>query len=222
MNYELYFNHKESGKEISSTLQLNNYVLLDRSNSKWNFVVRFPEAGVYKLQIIGGRGYETELCAFRIDCDQPQVDCKPLPFNPGKIGYGPSIDTELAGIKAVTHMEGVVKMFVRKRTEFTFNLTRQVTVKTKLIHSTISSTELEQYCVQIQQNRLLNVMVTMPEGGEFALAMYAQQANTGDFQNVCNYLLTSNERNKRHRDWEVNTPIGIFFSYSYASTNYVL
>ena len=202
LDYQLYYDHVESGKEMSTCLQLSNYVLLNRANSLWNFGIRFPEAGVYKLQIDGGRNYVTKLCEFRIDCRHAQDDCKPLPFNPGKIGYGPSIDTANAGVKALSHTQGVVKMTVRKQTDFKFNLTKQVNVKTQLIHSTMKTAELEKYCVQVQNNRALNVRVTMPEGGEYALAMYTQNGKLTE--NVCNYLLTSDDRNKKgQRDWEV-------------------
>ena len=219
LDYELYYNNNESGKEISDSLQLNNFVLLDRSNNAWRFSIRFPESGVYKLQIVGGRGYEVDLCAFKITCDVPMDDCKPLPFNPGRIGYGPNHDTELAGIVAKSHKSGIVKMSVRKYIDFNFTLTRDVQMKTKLVHPTLSSEELSQYCKQTQKHRNVSVQVCVPDEGEFALSIDAQQSNESDYKNVCNYLLTSEGgKKKKKRAYEVCiTIISLSFRSSLSS-----
>lgn len=203
-DYELYYNHKESGKELSSSLQLNNYVMLNRSDSVWDFGIRFPEIGIYKLQILGGRGYEVQMCAFKIFCNEVQEDCQPYPFNPGKIGYGPNADTELAGVKAVSHKSGVVKVVARKVIFLNFNLTRDITVKTELVHNTLSKEELAKYVKQTQTNRNVSVQVSVPESGEYALTMHTKQKNENEFKNVCNYLLSSEVgKKKRIRTWEV-------------------
>lgn len=203
MNYELYYNHVESGRELSSSLQLNNYVFLNRTESLWDFSVRFPETGVYKLQIVGGRNYECDICSFKIFCNESQEDCKPLPFNPGNIGYGPNLETELAGLTAVSHKNGLVKVFARKQMQFNFNVTRDVIVKSEIIHNSLSKEELQSCIQQTQKNRNVNVIVTIPESGEYALTMHTQQKNDGTFKNVCNYLLTSEDsRKKKNRSWE--------------------
>lgn len=206
LNYELYFNHKETGRDISSKLQLNNYVLMNRAYSKWRFWMRFPEAGIYKLVIVGGRKRETELCSFRIRCDRPQNDCQPLPFNPGKVGYGPSADTEAAGIKATSHKDGIVRLSERKQMIFKFTMTREVSVKSELINPRIAASDLTQNCVQGRKGQNLSVQVTLPKSGEYALTMYANQSNEVSFRNVCNYFLTSESeeaKRKRQREWEV-------------------
>lgn len=206
LDYKLYFNHQETGRDISPHLQLSRYVLMNRAHSKWSFGIRFPEAGIYKFVIVGGRRREAELCSFRINCDRPQDNCQPLPFNPGKVGYGPSAETEAAGIKATSHKDGVVRLFVRRQMVFNFTLTREISVKTELIHSSISASELTQYCVQVKRQRNLSVQVTVPESGEYALAMYTSQTDQANFSNVCNYFLTSESeeaKRKRQREWEV-------------------
>ena len=198
MNYELYYNHKKSGKEISSTLQFNNYVFLNRSKTNWNFGIRFPESGVYKLKIVGGRNlYEDDLCFFRIVCDKPKEDCKPLPVNPGKIGYGPSLDTIEAGLEAVSHKDGFVHVTVNEEEKFSFNLLRTVRVRSELSHTTIAKEDLSHYVNQIQTKDKLNVLVTLPEKGEYALQLHAQQEGQSDFKNVCNYLLESQEMDSK-------------------------
>ncbi|XP_052220945.1 hillarin-like isoform X2 [Dreissena polymorpha] len=201
MTYELYYNHLESGHEIDANLQLNNYVLLNRAGNRWDFGIRFPEAGVYKCQIVGGKEYETWLCAFKITVDEAMEDCKPLPFNPGKVGYGPTMDTEMAGLKAVSHKTGIVKMFANKPVEFNFTLTRDIVVRTELLHATIAKEDLQKYCKMTQKYSNFSVQVSVPEDGEYALAFHAQQKNRCDYENVCNYLLTS-EKKKKKREWD--------------------
>ena len=204
-DYELFYNHEESGKDISSTLQLNNFVFLNRSGSRWDFGIRFPESGVYKLQITGGRGYEAQMCSFKITADEAKENCKPLPFNPGTVGYGPTMDTELAGVQALSHRNGLVKYNIRKTMEFNFKLTRDIVVRTELLHANYSSDELQKYCVTTQTNRNVHVKVNAPEEGEYALAIHTQQKNQNEYKNVCNYLLTTEEdKKKRNRKWEVS------------------
>lgn len=210
LDYELYYNHEESGKDISESLQLNNYVLLGRTSTTWSFGIRFPESGVYMLQIVGGRGYEYDLCAFKIVCDVPMENCKPLPYNPGKIGYGPNEETEKAGIVAQSHKTGVVAVSVRKHVEFNFVLKhKSVNMSSELVHPNIPPEQLKQYCIQtetkVRNMRNVSVQVAVPEGGEYALKIHAQQGGKSDYRNVCNYLLTSDERKKKLRSWEVRT-----------------
>lgn len=205
MDYELFFNNKESGKELSDKLQLNNYVMLNRTMKTWTFSIRFPESGVYKIEIVGGRSYEVDLCYFKTICDTPMEDCKPLPFNPGKIGYGPNQVTELAGIQAQSHKTAIVKLFAKKQVVFQFRLTRtDVLIQTELIHTTLSSQELSQYCTTKQTKQNVSVEVCVPEDGEYALKLNAKQKDEGTYVNVCNYLLTSAENKvKKRREWEV-------------------
>ena len=204
MDYELYFNHEESGKEISKALQLNNYVFLNRSVTNWKFGIRFPESGVYKLEIVGGRNsYESDLCYFKIICDEAQEDCEPLPVNPGPIGYGPNLETIQAGLRAKSHKDGLVKVAVNKQIDFNFNLLRTIEIRSELVHNTIPKKDLVPYVKQKQTNTNLNVLVRLPEHGEYALQLHAQQKYESQFKNVCNYLLTSGDRKKRIRNYEV-------------------
>ncbi|KAL4227458.1 hypothetical protein ACF0H5_012902 [Mactra antiquata] len=206
-DYELYFNDKESEKTISSSLQLNNFVMMVRSESKWAFMVRFPEVGVYKFQVVGGRhGYETDLCAFKVFADEVKEDVRPYPINPGAIGYGPNADTERAGLKAVSHQTAIVQVTARKHFAFNFKLTKNIQVNTELINENISKEELSKYVKTTQSDRKLHVDVMIPEAGEYALAMHAQQKGQSGYENVCNYLLTSEkDKKKKSRIWETPT-----------------
>lgn len=198
MDYELYFNHKQSGKEISDTLQLNNYVFLNRSETKWKFGIRFPESGIYKLEIVGGRNlYESDMCYFKIICDEAQENCKPLPVNPGSIGYGPSLETVQAGLRAKSHENGLVKVSVNKQVKFSFDVLRSIQVRAHLVHKTIPKEDIAHCVRQKHEKNKLNVAVTIPEQGEYALQLHTQQKGEGEFKNVCNYLLTSEEKKKK-------------------------
>lgn len=199
LHYQLYYNHKESGKEISSTLQLNSYVLLQRTDTNWLFSVRCPQEGVYKFEVIGGRGYEASLCDFKIYCSEVEDDCQPYPCNPGHIGFGPSADTERAGVKAKSHHEAIVKMDVHKTIRFSFVVEKSVQIRSELINPKMSPEELKNNIKENYSKGIYNVDITVPDQGEYALQMFAKQKNAPDFKNVCNYLLTTKEKRKRRQ-----------------------
>ncbi|XP_060594837.1 uncharacterized protein LOC132749158 [Ruditapes philippinarum] len=110
---------------------------------------------------------------------------------------------KLPETKTTLHQSGIVKVFARKEIVLNFNLTRDIQVKTELVHNTLSKEELSKYIKQTQSNRNVNVQVSVPENGEYALTMHSKQKNESEFKNVCNYLLSSEHgKKKRIRNWE--------------------
>lgn len=216
-DYELFYNHEESGRDISPSLQLNNYVMMNRTDTSWDVVMRFPEVGIYKLQIVGGRGYETHMCAFKIVVPEVHEDVEPYPLNPGSVGFGPNADTERAGIKAMSHKSGIVKVVARNNVYMNFTLIKNLIVRTEFFSNKMSKEELAKYVNQTQTDRSLTIQVQVPVHGEYALTMYAQPKDgSGSYNNVCNYLLTTDDgRRKRLRTWEVSEHI-IFQKSSYS------
>ncbi|KAK3599342.1 hypothetical protein CHS0354_009835 [Potamilus streckersoni] len=208
LSYELYFNHLESGKDISPTLQPNNYVLMMWQDKNWIFRIRFPESGVYKLTVIGGYTPSDciKFCSFKILCEEAKEDCHPFPTNPD-IGYGPNKETEKAGIQAKSHTTGIVYIVAYQEVNFAFHLIKNVEVTTTLVHCSMSEEQLKTCVKQKIENRKMQVGVRVPENGEYALQMFTRDKNSNkDFANVCNYLLTSEtKRKKKKRNYE--TPI---------------
>ncbi|KAL3866265.1 hypothetical protein ACJMK2_043579 [Sinanodonta woodiana] len=208
LSYELYFNHVESGKDVSPTLQPNKYVLMMWQEKTWIFRLRFPEAGVYKLTVIGGYTPtdSVKFCSFKLLCDEAKEDCQPFPVNPD-IGYGPNKETAKAGIQAKSHTTGIVNINVYQEVNFSFYLTKNVEVTTTLVHSSMSEEQLKTCVKQKVENRNVQVGVRVPENGEYAMQMFARDKNSDKgFANVCNYLLTS-EMKKKKKKKNYETPI---------------
>ncbi|KAK3606244.1 hypothetical protein CHS0354_037921 [Potamilus streckersoni] len=195
--YKLYFNQKESGKKISEDLQLTNYVLIMRESDCWHFQVRFPEIGVYKLEILGGGKKSTHqsLCEIKMTCPEVKENCRPVPLNPA-IGFGPCIDTERAGLKAISYSRAKVDVRRQQGTVVSFHLLRQVKVEARLHHIEYTCAELQTYIDQkIFQNEV-KIKVAVPKGGEYALQINTKDDEdelASDFVNACNYLLSNDK-----------------------------
>ncbi|KAK3606249.1 hypothetical protein CHS0354_037926 [Potamilus streckersoni] len=101
--YRLFYNVRESGKQLSNDMKLDRYVLYKTESGTFGFEVRFAATGVYKLHVRGGVARETfeELCEFRMTCDEPMKNCRPLPINP-LIGFGPN-STTMEGDSKLNH-----------------------------------------------------------------------------------------------------------------------
>ncbi|KAL3866308.1 hypothetical protein ACJMK2_043615 [Sinanodonta woodiana] len=215
--YKHYFNHTESGKKISDDLQLRRYVVVMRESESWHFQVRFAETGVYKLEILGGeKGSEHEsLCEFKMICSEVKENCRPVPLNPA-IGFGPCIDTERAGLKAVSHKCAKLDVIPLIETVVSFNFLRPVTVEANLYSIDKSCTELERYIDQTLSENGVELKVSVPNADEYALQINTKdvedELGSDDFENACNYILSSvnkeqavKEVKKHVRAWKTST-----------------
>ncbi|KAL3866301.1 hypothetical protein ACJMK2_043608 [Sinanodonta woodiana] len=215
--YKLYFKHTESGKKISDDLQLTRYVVVMRESGCWHFQIRFAETGVYKLEILGGgKGLAHQsLCEFKMICSEVKENCRPVPLNPA-IGFGPCIDTERAGLKAVSHICAKVDVRRRKETVVSFNFLKHVTVEARLHNIDCSSADLQIYINQTISKNEVVFKVSVPKSGEYALQINTKddedELASDDFENACNYLLSNDkEQNavkevKKHVNaWKAST-----------------
>ncbi|KAK3606245.1 hypothetical protein CHS0354_037922 [Potamilus streckersoni] len=206
LGYRLFYNEKESGKELSKNTKLDRYVLYKTESGTIGFEVRFVETGVYKLQVRGGTTKENieELCEFRITCDEPMKNCRPLPINPS-IGFGPNSSTKQGGLQAESHMQSVVNFRKEKGTMIIFKILKPVNVHTRLFHNEISSDELQQCINQqpLEEGKRIKIKVMVPKSGEYALEINTSEDNfaSDDYSNVCNYLLTNDKEDTAQQDW---------------------
>ncbi|KAL3866306.1 hypothetical protein ACJMK2_043613 [Sinanodonta woodiana] len=197
--YKLYFKHTESGKKISDDLQLTRYVVVMRESECWHFQVRFAETGVYKLEILGGgkgSAAHQSLCEFKMKGMEVKENCKAVPLNPA-IGFGPCIDTERAGLKAVSHISAKVDVRRLKETVVSFHFLRQVTVEARLHNIDYKCSELQTYIDQTISTNGVKIKVSVPKGGEYALQINTKDDEddlaSDEFENACNYLLSNDK-----------------------------
>ncbi|XP_033750612.1 hillarin-like [Pecten maximus] len=200
LSYELFFNHKESDEEIPADIQLDKYVAIMNEKDKTIFDMRFPVKGIYKLTVLDSD--QEWLCFFKIICNKARLRCEPFPINT-ELGFGPTQETVEAGLDPETHNTGVVGIRGRQSIEMRFNLTKRVDVSASLVHNNIPSEELKEHIVQKQTPGSLTLHVSVPKNGEYALQVNAKDKDTdGPSKNVCNYLLSSEDPNKKQREYE--------------------
>ncbi|XP_069137435.1 hillarin-like [Argopecten irradians] len=200
LSYELFFNHKESEEAIPEDVQLDKYVAIMNEKDKAVFDLRFPVKGIYKLTVLDAD--QEWLCFFKIVCNKARLRCEPFPINT-ELGFGPTKETVEAGIEPETHNKGVVGIRGRQSLEMRFNLTKSVEVNAALVHNSIPSEELNDHIVQKQTLNALTLHVSVPRNGEYALQVNAKDKDSKEpSKNVCNYLLTSEDPNKKQRMYE--------------------
>ncbi|KAK3606227.1 hypothetical protein CHS0354_037900 [Potamilus streckersoni] len=200
--YILYYNEKESKEPISDNPQLHRYVCMSYNESEVQFKVRFPQAGIYKFQVAGGRNRSNlYLCSFKIFCKEAKENCQPLPVTPS-IGFGPTYEMENTGIKAISHKSGIVPIKACKELTLSFSMERKVHIVTTLLHNTIKTEESQYWIWQTVTKEIITVGVRVIERGEYALRMFVKQDDsTEKLKNICNYLLSA-EMGKRKKSWE--------------------
>lgn len=205
LSYELFFNHKESDEEIPADVQLDKYVALMNDKDKTTFDMRIPVKGIYKLTVLDSD--QEWICFFKIVCDKARLRCEPFPINT-ELGFGPTQETLEAGMAPQSHHTGVIGIRGRQTIDMRFSLGKKLVIDANLVHNTIPSEELKHHIVQKITGNQLSLQVSVPKNGEYALQINAKDRNTDEpSKNVCNYLLSSENPNKKQREYEVRTKI---------------
>ncbi|XP_062597779.1 lim and transglutaminase domain protein ltd-1-like, partial [Saccostrea cucullata] len=195
--YNLYFNDEESNSVMSSEIQLERYVAIFNEGSSTRFRVRFPNEGIYKLEVFGD---DSPLCDFKLECNEDVNYIKPFPYNPD-YGFGPNSITEEAGLRAESHKTGFIDIKQTMNFNVIFNITKKVVVQTILIHDNMEQ-ETRHVTHKIKSHKL-DINVHLPQKREYALQINAKDRDSdGSFKNACNYLLTSENINKKRKPYE--------------------
>ena len=196
LNYELFFNKKEStDMKLPRKTQLVKYVIMDRNNGNWKFTVRFPINGVYKLTINGGvTPNDNEwICDFKLICTTANEDIEPLPCTTGAVGWGPGTALNKVGLIEPTQQRGTILAKLRQRIYVCFTMTKKLLIRSELLANKYKPTDLSKHIDQRIANRELTVIVTVPTDGEYALRMFAREKKSLPEENVCNYLITTDD-----------------------------
>lgn len=201
LTYQLFFNKEESSDtKISRRIEntLGNWVLMERFENSWKFVVRFPMNGVYKLTINGGVSPNDKqwICDFKLICETGIEDIPPMPCDTGAVGWGPSDFLERSGIVNPSQKHGTILSKLRQRIHLGFSLTKKLVVRSELVANKYKHSDLEGCVEQRLANRELSIYVRVPGEGEFALRMYSKEKKKDPEENVCNYLITTDDPRK--------------------------
>ncbi|KAK3097224.1 hypothetical protein FSP39_007691, partial [Pinctada imbricata] len=219
LHYELFLKEQSSNdvdQMLTEAKNMPRLVSMIRCADYWTFKISFPTEGTYKLSIYGGP-YNNPLrrvSDFRIDCSKRKQNCRLLPFDPGRTGFGPGPKTEDKGLFVPSHLSGMVPASVNKSIEISFQidtlLLKTMYVKAELQHynsvTTIEETETTVLTKQVMctiQNQELRITTEIRKEGEYALSIYTGRKMDGvseedvddssieGLENVCNYILST-------------------------------
>ena len=218
ITYDLFIKDakSEDAEEMLQAENLPRLVLNTRSEERFNFKVRFPVEGTYKIVFYAGFcGKQLlRICEFKLNCNQRLPNCKLLPINTGIDGWGPNPKTEKAGLLFPSVMGGVIH--VKPQTsaqskgkldeddscaQVRFTITSQALKENDYSAAMISgesetnqveNAELQKFvsCKVDEVNKELEVDATLPRPGEYALVIKAGKKGRR-MLSVCNYLVTS-------------------------------
>ncbi|XP_035825245.1 uncharacterized protein LOC101856339 [Aplysia californica] len=189
--YMLYRSRSASA-ESRVDVFLDRFVLFEQQEDTLRFALRFPVKGDFKLDIYGLDIQDGDVfdlcCTYIINCPKAKPNCLPLPDCP-PIGWGPAPETKAAGLKPITHKQAEVTSrdgFV----EIRLAKERALAFHQLLRHSIIDEATLSKYSVTELDNNEAIVYLRLPQKGEYALKLFAQDLEEeGAAPNVLNYLI---------------------------------
>ena len=218
MTYDLFIKdaRSEDAEDMLQAENLPRLVLNTRSEERFNFQIRFPVEGIYKIVFYAGYYGKPllRICEFKLNCSQRLPNCKLLPLNTGMDGWGPNPRTEKAGLLFPSVMGGVISVKSPRSARSKGNAdehenTAQVrfTITSKAIKENEFSAEmvsgesetnpdekaeLKKFvsCKVDEENKELQVDASLPRAGEYGLVIKAGKKGR-KMSSVCNYLVTS-------------------------------
>ncbi|ESO92662.1 hypothetical protein LOTGIDRAFT_233093 [Lottia gigantea] len=190
--YMLYQSRTCKGSEDNVKVFLDRFVFFEHTSDYVHFELRFPIKGDFKMDIYGLDLNESDTfdlcCTYIIHCPEAKKNCMPFPDCP-PLGWGPIGDTKNVGLKPKTHNKGIVESKDGK-VEIRFKTEKEIQLHQTLKHSVIDDATLSNYSVSRQENGEAVVNLRLPQKGEYALKLFAQDNdNEGEAPNVCNYLI---------------------------------
>ncbi|XP_069137433.1 lim and transglutaminase domain protein ltd-1-like [Argopecten irradians] len=204
LSYELFFNHKESDRELPDDIHLDRYVAIMNEPTKTNFVLRLPVDGIYKLEVVDEDN--DWICFFKIWVDEDIEPWEPFPIN-SAIGFGPCRETEKAGLRVETlpYRNGIINMTKKQQIQLKFTMLRNLQIRTELVHNTIPQSELTKHISHKLLDNQLTIHLTVPQNGEYALQIHTREKDKGpheEFRNACNYLVETDVKPRKDKGWE--------------------
>ncbi|XP_062593883.1 hillarin-like [Saccostrea cucullata] len=240
--YELYLKEgtgeTEKEKRMLQRENIPKLVAMIRCGDLWQFKLSLPIKGTFKICCYGGPYKSTlaRIAEFRIDCKQHNKDCNILPFDPGRIGFGPGPAAAEAGFFLPSHAGGLVSVKVNTKIEITF-IVERIVIERTTIQATLNSSKFDQTVLEnlvsvrtSEESNTVYFEAQVPEDGEYALSIKKveqeqTQAMTSPQEKkvtqpqfkektttVCNYLLstlikTKEKANQRNARTELQTTL---------------
>ena len=184
--------------------KLDKFVVVSKDNDSVRFEIRFVKKGTYRLRIYGGlfsvHGSDPPcIMHMRLDCLADIAQPKPIPFDPGIVGWGPGPVAERLGLFVPSHVNGIINVTKDEETVLQFILKRVIQVKVEMYHTETRETSLSRFIhykiVELKETVELRIVILCPGKGEYAIKIDALSRKTNIMENACNYLVhTQKER----------------------------
>ena len=194
----------EDENEMLKPESMPRLVTKIRNASEWNFDIQFPIEGIYKIVIFGGPDTHSllRLCEFKILCEKRTEGCRLIPFNPGKLGFGPGPESDRAGLLLPSHRNGIITIDQNKPTNLRFLLAsdtyKSLNVKTELVNFDLKDSKSSVERVIEKDKKELKIITNIVQNGDYGLRI--STGTGGDLEEltvVCNYLITTSNKLSR-------------------------
>ena len=213
-----FYDKPESRRHLSKGTSMHVPVFVHRlTESSVCLKVRFPERGIFKLEIVGKQVgpncvYKTYdwVAIYKVYVDMPAERGFPV-VDP--IGWGPGKEIGQIGLAPFNYTSGII-VAKNVTTKIRFKIVDTAKVQNMKFYFKMASTYNNEYNVNTVSDRFevdLNIMtffIEAPPFGEYTLKMYARNVRGNVSQdmrkeiNLCNYLLISDVQ-------ITETPLGI-------------
>jgi len=196
--YMLYKGQKSNTEQQEEDVLLDRFVMFEHTANLLRFTIRFPIKGKFKMDVFGLDITESDIfdlaCTYIIQCNEAKKNCLPLPDVP-PIGWGPGANAKEAGLTPITH-DGAIIVTKDGNVEIRLSADKNIQLHQMLKHALIDEATLSNYAVTRLENGEAVVNIRLPQGGEYALKLYADEAGKdGLAPNVLNYLIRSESKN---------------------------
>ena len=194
---------------------LHNFVAVFREQDTVRFEIRFLKKNTYRLRIFGGLFslYGSDppcIMEVKLECLANITEPKPLPFDPGIVGWGPGPVAESLGLFVPSHDTGVIDVSEDEETMIQFFLKKMLQVEVVLFHTQAKDTPLNQFVhykiLELKDTFELRIVILYPGKGEYALKIDVLTSQTELMENACNYLVHT----EKERPHEVVTIYQVF------------
>ena len=190
---------------------LHNFVAVFREQDTVRFEIRFLKKNTYRLRIFGGlfSMYGSDppcIMEVKLECLANVTEPKPLPFDPGIVGWGPGPVTESLGLFVPSHDSGVIDLPENGEIMIQFFLKKLLQVEVLLFHTQAKDILLDQFVhyktLELKDTFELRIVILYPGKGEYALKIDVLSSQTELMENACNYLVHT-DKEKPHEVGDV-------------------
>ncbi|XP_029472853.1 kyphoscoliosis peptidase-like isoform X2 [Rhinatrema bivittatum] len=201
--------------EVTTEQIERRHILLIQKKKQIELKIQLPQAGAYALKIY--HDYQNAPSNFKyignylLSCLNAAVKWPPFPSklqNP----VGPSWLSEKKGFLKPTHLNPIIHT-TDGRCSLSFTLATERNVMATLYSDDIPMTEALQrrHILQVHRENWIEFRIQLPQSGTYVFTIYADNKfDPGNFEYVCNYLLTCSNINVKWPSFspKLQNPVG--------------